>query len=513
MAWVSPITTIEGEFSGVGNGWTDFSVDLTNTPIVQGWGIQSHRPGDRTAGAGPVIFEVRNDADNSGSQLGYYSPNNANVRSGWQVGMAVRVKQTYGGSTYYKHARIDEIIVAPGSLEGRTVRVVAFDYMDDAARANTKTALQTLKRSDEVFSAVLASMTIQPLATSIQTGKDTYAQALDNVPARERVLTTWSDLSRSEGGIIGVKRDATVGETLFFENRHTRAATSALLITLDEDMHNLNLVSKRSDVLNRFRVTAYPRKTSGLTGIVVAILDNEFSTALAPGEEYTFTLDYTDPTQRDTKIGAYNQITPAATTDYTMNTVSGGGGTDLSSDFSVTPTYYGSYVELVVKNNHATLSGYVLTLQVRGDGILALNPVTAEAADTASQALYGDNLEEVNLRFQEDPYTAAGMAAWFTSVYSNPLAHVRSVTFVANQSDALMTAAMDGDMSSKITLTEAVSGLSANEYYINGVQLVTEEFERTICTWWLTPADTASYWLLGTVGASELGTTTRLGFF
>lgn len=516
MPWVTPTTTVEMEFAGVGGGWTDVTDHLTTDPIVMDYGIKSFRPEHRTAAAGMIMFGLQNAAESPHGILGYYSPHHASKRSGFGFGIRVRVKQVYSGTTRYMMGKLTQIVVEPGKFEGRKVQCVATDWMDEAARTNAPTAFQQNKRSDEVFSAILANVPTQPAATSIQTGQDTYVQALDNISTETRALAAFGDLARSELGYIFTKRDATVGQTLVFESRITRTSGPSLLITLNDSMHQLVIPGDRADVLNIFRVTVHPRVTAGYTGIVVARLDSAFATSLSPGESVTIFLNYTDPLQRDTLIGAYNHVTPVATTDYTMNSLQDGTGTDLTASMGVASTYFGSAVKFVVTNNHGSTPGFITKLQLRADGIAALNPVTAEKKDTSSITTYGENVAQIDMPYQSNPYMAKAAADFFANVFADPMAAATSVTFCANQSDALMTAAITGDISSLIALIETVSGFDGVQgYFINGVKIEVQEFEEMIVTWWLTPsstADGANPWLLGTAGRSELGSTTILGF-
>lgn len=509
--WVSPTTTVEVELAGVGGGWTDISADLTEDPILQSWGIKTHLPNIRVASTGEIKFGLRNDANNSGPVQSWYSPFHASKRSGWGFGIRCRVKQVYSGTTRYKLGYVRGIQPEPGEYEGRRVFVSAVDWIDEAAKTNAPTAVQVNQRSDQVFSAVLANVAKQPAATSIGVGIDTFTYALDNVASETKALASFANLALSELGLVYLKRDATIGETLTFENRRARAAVTALLATLDKTMYELEVPGAASDILNRFLVTTFPRRIEA--GIVIAKLEAAMATALLPGETRRFFLDYTDPAQRDTKIGATAQIAPVVTTDYTMNTAFDGTGADLSSSFAVTATFFSSSVMLDVTNNHASSSGYVRTLQCRGNGIFALNPVDAEGKDAASIATYGENLLQLPMLYQSNPLVGADAAHWMKSTWKDPLAHVRRVKFVANQSDALMTAAITGDISAKVALVETINGLtSATKYFINAVELDSSETERLLCTWWLTPADPFVYWQIGLAGFSELGTTTRLGY-
>lgn len=406
--------------------------------------------------------------------------------------------------------RLDDLIVEPGEYEGRRVFAVGLDWMDEAARSNAPTAVQINQRSDQVFAAVLAQIPTQPAATVTRTGQSTFEYALDNVASETKALAQFADIAKSEFGIIACRRDATTGQELYFEDRHYRATVNTTLVTLDKSMHRLVLPGARADILNAFRIRTFPRRVE--TGIVIARLDAAMQSPFSVGESRTFSLDYTDPVQRDTRIGAKNQIAPFVFTDYNMNTAADGSGADVSANFTVAATFFASSVKIVVTHVSGA-TGYIRALQARGDGVLSLNPVVSYERDASSASTYGENLVDLDMPFQSDPYVGADLAQYLKQVYANPLANVREVSFVANQSDALMTAAITGDISARVQLVETVSGLStATYYFINGVEHSISEREVLTCTWWLTPADPAEYWQLGVAGASELGVTTRLGF-
>jgi hypothetical protein len=510
IGWVTPTHTIEAELNGVGGGWTNITPDTTNDNYRLSYGIKSNRPEVRVGESGTLSFGMRNDANNSGAQLGYYSPFHALKRPGWGFGIRVRLKQVYGADTRYWLGRLDQIVPDPGQFENRRVACVAVDFMNEAARANAPTAIQISKRSDEVFSAVLSNMAAQPENVSVDLGRDTYVYALDNVSQETAVMSIWADLAKSELGIIVCKRDATDGQTLKFESRSARALVTTVVATLDNTMHGLDFPGGRADILNVFRVKAYPRIITA--SIVIATIDAPFEQAIHPGETKTLFLDYTDPAQRDTKIGATNQIPPAATTDYTMNTAADGSGTNVTASFSVTATFFSSSVMLVVVNNGLS-PGHIRTLKARGDGIFALNPVTAEESDAASKAAYGANVASIEMLYQSNPLVASDAALYLKEVFKDPLANARAVRFLANQSEALLTAAITGEISSRVRVVESVSGLTAaTEYFINGIEFDISEMETLETTWWLAPASTTVYWQLGIVGASELGVSTRLSY-
>lgn len=510
MPWVSPLTTVEMELAGVGAGWTDVSTDLTNDPIVMEYGIRNHRPEARVAETGIATFGLRNDAQNSASLLGYYSLMHANKRSGFDYSIRVRIKQVYSGTTRYFLGFLDQIVTMPGVYEELKTMCGIVDYMDETARYHAPTAIQVNKRSDQVFSAVLANLVKQPANSSIATGISVFTYALDNISGDTKAMSVFVELAKSEVGMIFCKRDATAGQTLVFESRHTRAAVSSPALTLDNTMHELQFPGSRADIINSFVMKSFPRVIS--SGIVLAKIDATIQTAIGPSQSIDLFLDYTDPTQRDTKIGGTAEVDPVATTDYLMNSLSDGTGTNLTSSFTVTIGKFGSRVRFTVTNNGVT-AGFVTRLQVRGDGVYSLNPIDAESVDATSIAAYGKNVASIDMLYESNPFTAKSAGDYFKGIWKNPLAHVRVVSFKANQSATILAAALTSDISTRIALVETVSGIVATTVYlINGVRFEIDEFDNMIVSWWLTPANTTQFWQIGVAGASELGTTTILGF-
>lgn len=504
---------LELELAGMGGGWTDVTADVTDDAIVIDYGIKSNRPDVRVASTGTCSFGLRNDDKNSASTLGYYSPWNSARRSGFDFGIRVRVTFTYSATNYRWMGRLNVINVVPGKYDERVVKCVAFDWMDEAARAPIQATLQQNKRSDEVFSALLANVPLAPDATHVDVGSDSYVFALDNIENNTKVSTGFAKLAASEVGYIGQRRDSTNGQTVFFESRRTRALTSSVRAALDDTQFEmLDLPGNRSDIVNHVRVTVHPRRTDSGASTVIAQLDTASVGSLDPGESLTLFLDYTDPVQRDTKIGAYNQVTPAATTDYTMNTLANGSGTDLTASFTVVATFFASAVKLVITNGSSS-TGYITKLQARGDGIYSLNPITAEKTNASSIATYGDNVVDLDLTYQSTLSFGQDVATYIATLYGTPAAHSRALRFLANQSNTLMLAALQGDISDKITVQETVSGLTtATPFYINAVKQELGPTGLLWCTWLLVPADRSSYWQLGSAGASELGVSTVLGF-
>jgi hypothetical protein len=492
--------------------WTDVTGDLTDEDLLLDYGIHSNRPEYRCADTGHFSFGLRNGFNNSGATVGYYSPYSAAKRPGFGFGIRTQLAITYSGTTIYWLGRLRTIQPQPDPYGEPVTHCIALDWMDEAATQNMVATLQQNARSDQVFSAAIAIVPFAPLRTTVDVGSDTYVYAFDNIWNQSKVLSALADLALSELGYIGQKRDTIVGQTVFFESRHTRPTINTLRVTLNKVMTGLDINGSSADILNHVRVTVHPRRTDSGATTVVAKLDASSGSPVFPGQSQTFFLNFTDSVQRDTFIGAKNVVTPlVATTDYMMNTAADGTGGDMTASFTITATVFASSIKIVV-TNVGSGAGYVTKLQARGDGVYALNPIVGEAQQASSIASTGNNIADLDLVYQSDPTFAYNAAQYISRIYGVPLANVHAVTFCANQSTTLMSAAVFGEISDEVALIDTVNGLvSSQPFHINAVSLRISERNRIDCTWQLVPADTTRYWLLGTAGASELGSTTVIG--
>lgn len=510
----------------IGAGWVDVTADvlLGDEPLRFRYGITGNGPLDRVADVGSCSFVLNNSTGNSAGLLGYYSPLHANCRAGFTYGLPVRVSFTYAGVTYYKfRGRLKEIDPTPGLYRERVTRILAVDWMEQAAEHQVRgVSLQIAQRSDQVFSAVLTDITTQPAASSIAAGIDTFTYALDNLGGeRVAAASLFQDIAQSELGLIYVKGDTTQGETLVYENRQSRMSTTTNSVTFSDDMLDLEVPRTLDNVFNRVETVIASRTVDAAATSVLFSIPTPQSVAIVAGDSLTLWGDYSDPAGKANWVGGTAMVNPVATTDYTMNTAADGSGTNLTASFTVTATYFASTVKLVITNGHASSSGYVTLLQCRGKGLYRYDQETLRSDVTASQTSYGLRPVTVPMTYQDRFDIAQGAADYLSNLYSSPLQQVDAITFEANASATFLTAALAREISARIGIDETVTGVTKTTsgadrgWYINSV-----EFEVTPgrlgpqirCTWGTAPGDSASYWILDQVGASELGVTTRLGY-
>lgn len=497
--------------------WTDVGDDVdAYTGVIVDYGIKGATALDRVAAIGTMRFALRNcpSANNPARPLGFYSPNNTNCRSGFGFNVLTRLVLSFGGSTIYKFVgRLDVIKPSAGLYHDRLVQCVVVDFMDETARNKlSNIPTQINQRSDQVFSALLANMAAQPVATSIATGRDTYPFTLDNVQDETTFfMQAFQDLAASEFGLIYVKGDNATGGVFTFESRTTRATKTTVDLALSNNMVDMQASRSRGDIINDVQVQVHGRRVDAAATTVLFTLVAS-TQPIAPMQTLTLQGMYRDPTSRANRVGGTDMQPLVGGVDYMMNTKSDGTGTDLTAFFTVTPTFGGNAAQFDVMNGHPTLSGFVTLLQCVGRGLYDYEVTLCESIDSGSQTSYGPNTVKLDMPMQSDAGVGQGIADYIRHLYSSPLTFVDSLDIYGNINDTLMAALVALDISSRITITETVTGLNAAPYFINAVHLEIKNNNLARASYILAPADPSVYWLLGVAGYSELGSTTKLAY-
>lgn len=518
MAFVYATFAIQQELAGAGAGWTALGTDIAHDPITVKYGIEGSTPNDRVANAGKMTWSLRNSILNSGGALGYYSLLNASKRSGFALNNGVRLAiscpDVAGGTLYYKfRGTLSETYPTPGAYADRLVKCVAVDWWDDAANNDEPDiATQTNKRPDQLLTTLLAALTTQPPAQTLETGSETYAFAFDGgvggtgrrLKVRERI----NQIVKSEVGYAYSKGDTTQGGTLYFENRHHRASNPTVLFTFTNDpaRDGLTVPATRSDVWRKVLVAVHPTNNVATAATIVLWSLQKATLLLQPGETNSTVFGaFFDPTTKE-HIGANSTSAVTATTDYLMNSAADGSGSNLTANLTATASATGLGVAWTLTNTGAT-AGYVTLLQIRGIPIYRYD---AQIQLTVTGS-YGDQVLDYDMPLQNDVNVATSVGQFFTSILAVLYARVKSVKFLANKSAAYMAAALQLEPGDRIAITETVTGL-AHQFTINSVGLQGERGGILWCTWGLEPATLQAFWLWGVAGASEWGVTTNYGF-
>ena len=496
--------------SGAFDTMTSLGTDVLGATGVQiKYGIDGSGPLARVASTGELKCALRNDAGNSGGLLGYYSPSHANARANWGFGIPIRAVFTYGGTDYIKFTGKIRVIEPDAGLYGpRRVGIVAYDCMRDLAESDAReVTIQVAQAEDALLDALIAVMptTAAPIATDFDTGVDSYPYAFDKVAGSTKILSVMRDVVVSSFGMLFAKGDG----TLAYVSRHS-LATTASNYTFNDDMIELSVPSSLDGVFNRARVTNHPKQVSAAATDELYTLPTGTSVEIPAGAtDFEVWTAYTDPSDRQTKIGGTAVVTVlVANTHYVANAQVDGGGADKTAFTTPTLTAFGTTAKWSFTNTD-TAPIFITTQKVIGKAVRDPGPQTYESYTAMD---YGDRPIEIDLPYQDDPYIGQSAADYVVALYSNLTQQIESITFIANASNALMLQALGREPGDRITVTESVTGVTSVDAIIQSVELEVRQGLYLVCKWGLAPADTIRYWQLGVAGASELGETTVVGF-
>jgi|TARA_R110000824_G_C15220484_1_gene677540 hypothetical protein len=573
--------------------WTDITGDVLSS-LSLSYGITGNSPSDVVASTGELQFLLRNDAGNSVTTQGAYSPLHANVRSGWTYGVPIRVVFTHGAATVFSvssitrsgttstvttgssHGRAtgDWVTIAgatpseyngtyqvtvtnatvftyalggspstpaggtktsthvyirfrgkvriiapePGQYLTQRVRVTCYDAMRDLMESKVREiAIQIDKTEAELLTAVLDSLPFfaQPPLRSIETGIDTYPYAMDDVGGGTAAAGLIKNIVLSSLGIFFCKGDGTAT----YLTRHSRA-TGSSAYTFNNSMRigGVSAPTSLEGVYNHVRTTIHPKTIDASASTVLFALTGT-PPSIPAGESITLWGDFRDPDEVKRLIGGTAVVDPLVeNTDYDGNAAANGSGTDLSSSLSIAITPYASTCKFVVTNNHASSTIYLVNssgatkLQVRGKGIYDDGPQTFEAVVSK---VYGDRPVSIDLPYQDDGVIGQSAATYLEAQYDDLEDQVNEIVFLGNDSDDLMTQALAREPGDLVTITESLTGLSGTGAMIQSVShdvTLGSSGPRVIARFGLAPASPYTTWQIGTVGNSEIGNTTTLGF-
>ena len=409
--------------------------------------------------------------------------------------------------------RLDSARPVAGVFERRTVRCVAVDWMDDAARAKLEQVpAQLSKRADETFRTLVDAVPFAPDAIEQDTSPDTYPYTLDSAKDEATaILSEFQKLALSELAFIYQKANGTV----VFESRIRRSKQGPTIDTFTDiaTLSGLRHGAARDDAISKVQLITHPRRVDTVDTTVLFKLANPFLV----GASTTATIlgPYRDPTQESSRVGGTDMRTPVATTDYLANSQSDGSGTNLTPKVSLVVSFGGNGARIEITNS-GTEPAYMTLLQLRGRGIYDFQNVVSEAADATAQINIGTT-DTTDMPYQDDPVLAEEAALWLLSLYKDFDNLVESATIFVPRSDtALADRVLSREISDRIEIVEQmtgfVGGAATDVFFINNIDLTIDDRDNLSITWGLAPVNRQDFWLLEVIGQSELDSTTVLGF-
>jgi hypothetical protein len=491
--------------------WNDITPDVVAGTLGLRYGINNDGPTDCTASTGELHFSLRNDVNNSGGIQGWYSPASGYKRVGWDFGIPVRVSFTSvsAGLTnkmrFYGKVRV--ILPISGKWRERQVEVVAYDILRDLAESDARQVTMQIGKSEtQLLDALLAVLPLEskPRATNFDAGVDVFPIAFDDLKGSAKVASVMNDIVQSSIGILVSNGDG----TLRYRSRQSLSIGASLLLI--DKTAEITVPSSLDKIYNRVRVTMHPKVISPTANEVLYTLPASSTNAiqLAPLANIELWTAYTDPNDRQTKVGGINIVTPVNNVHYIGNLAADGSGANASSSLTATLYPFSSTGKWSITNTSSSLTVFLTGLQVVGKAVRDPGPQTLESVAPFAPV---DRPVNLDLPYQNDPYVGQGFADYTISLYSKLPTQVQSVMFMANIAPEFLTAALTYEPGDRVTVSEQITAVSAVMCHIRSVELEVLEHNIINCTFGLKPASVTGVWALGIVGSSELGVTSILG--
>jgi hypothetical protein len=199
--------------------------------------------------------------------------------------------------------------------------------------------------------------------------------------------------------------------------------------------------------------------------------------------------------------------TPAATTDYTVNTLANGTGTDLTASCTVSVAKYTNSMRISLTNSSGS-DGFITLLQARGTAIVESDPISIKCEDTTSQSKYRKRTFPIETRYIPSTEEAGYHCDWMLRRHKDPQPII-PIRYHANRDVAHMAECIARDVSDRISLDASnnCNYLGVNsDFFVESIAHEVRDKTQHFVSYQLSQAD-MGYWILGT---ALLGIETRL---
>lgn len=521
-----PRLVVAVDLNGDGD-WSDTDEDISAWVVGADWWNGFAKPFDPVARDSTATILL----DNGDKR---FSPESGSVFSAnFTKGKKIRIQTVDPtGPTTRTHyvGWIDKIVPDP-FVRGPTRCVVeCVSLFDKAQDAESHVPIQENKTADQVIAAIIENSTIYPPGLGVkwllgisgrgelgiytylgattdyldaEVGKTSFAYIGDQWGRGVNVLRALRDVCGREAiGRLTLTREG----LLKFINRHHLITDTSSDETFTDVMVRFNYAYGKT-VYNRIITKARTRKV-GEAPEVLGRIDGTIR--IVPGGSVTVAFNYADVTKSGVKMAGKNAITPIQSTDYLANSASDGSGSNLTSSVTaIIAAEKTTKSDVTFTNNHSTLTAYVLTgATIRGTAIRDFGEVIVERNDDTSQSAY-EQVFPYTYGYEADNVAdAEAIAEHLLTIFKSPFGELSSVTIDGMSTDGQLTSALTRQVFDRITITETQTGVASKDYFIISEKHHFEAGKAYQVTWGLEPAEAYVYWVLGNVGASELGLTT-----
>ncbi len=408
-------------------------------------------------GAGPT-WTLDNAAINDGTKFGLWAKDETDAE--WRE---------FGGHRVLFYGKIDDIKPRPKS---NYCVITAFDEFESLKKEEVFSATnlggganialggrEALDSVDTDIGSVLQQ--IWDASISLRSTDNAALKAVTG-SALEGILFQLQD---EEDGFQYM-----MGRVSVFENRDHRTADShAASIGTYKDAYDgtnpaftdMEFGEGKEGVENRIVVNARRATETAATGVWQSqeVADNAIS--FNASEPKLFLAEVTGFDVAD------NWVTPVDNTDYEANTQADGGGTDISSELTVTLVETARYdgIRRMISVTFGATAGFLTKLELRADGWTYQDKHSIVEADSTSKDNYGERRKVIDCIFLSDDAEARALAVSREARRDDPK-RVHFITTMASDKPTLH-AMMQHRISDRITLNYSDHGIN-EDYYIEG---------------------------------------------
>tara|TARA_S200002703_G_scaffold159912_1_gene175437 strand:- start:6504 stop:9602 length:3099 start_codon:yes stop_codon:yes gene_type:complete len=510
---------VEVDWANTGNmvALSDITADVTGLVWEHGRNIASQLTGRATAGK--AVISLRNNSDQ-------YNRNNSSSPYYGNIlpGRKVRITDTTTGQIQFSGFMVNPATMVTMPTH-KTARITAYGIISELARPDINIAKQSSITTGALVDAVLDQAGLTSSDHDIDTGQTTVTKYFKG--DKQKALGAIREFEFTEAGFI--RENHHLDGIVAFEDRHHRlkAPGQDSQATFGDSgtggEFGFDQIQPNDDmslIFNEFVARVELFTTQSIATLWTHSEANTSGTApsIAPGESLVVWANYPNPATATEGRYVDAWTTPVATTDYTSNTQSNGGGTDRTSDTSIAVSKLSNAMKITLTNDHATDTIFITALKARGTAVFADDPAIVREEDTTSQTDYTNGMPKTWERRAEAKWVpstdeALDWAQYHLGIYKDPSPTV-VMGYKANKDHYHSHEASVRQVSDRISLDltgSSGTGLDIDEdFYVEKVRHHVNLNGVHRVTYWLSSsAGYSDFWV---VGESKLGTETRLAY-
>jgi hypothetical protein len=496
---------------------SDITADVTGLVWEHGRNIASQLTGRATAGK--AVISLRNNSDQ-------YNRNNSSSPYYGNIlpGRKVRITDTTTGQIQFSGFMVNPATMVTMPRH-KVARITAYGIIAELARPDINITKQSSITTGALVDAVLDQAGLTSSDHDIDTGQTTVTKYFKG--DKQKALGAIREFEFTEAGFI--RENHHLDGIVAFEDRHHRlkAPGQDSQATFGDSgtggEFGFDQIQPNDDIsliFNEFVARVELFTTQSIATLWTHSEANTSGTApsIAPGESLVVWANYPNPATATEGRYVDAWTTPVATTDYTSNTQSNGGGTDRTSDTSIAVSKLSNAMKITLTNDHATDTIFITALKARGTAVFADDPAIVREEDTTSQTDYTNGMPKTWERRAEAKWVpstdeALDWAQYHLGIYKDPSPTV-VMGYKANKDHYHSHEASVRQVSDRISLDLTGSngtGLDIDEdFYVEKVRHHVNLNGVHRVTYWLSSsAGYSDFWV---VGESKLGTETRLAY-